>query len=86
MTKGWRENYDEMALKTVLRRLLGKWGMLSIDYHGAPKVSSSASEALANAIAAEDAEEGYIQGEGTVDAETGEIVSDMGFAPASGDK
>lgn len=86
MTKGWRENYDEMALKTVLRRLLGKWGMLSIDYHGAPKVSSSASEALANAIAAEDAEEGYIQGEGTVDAETGEIVSDMGFDPASGDK
>ena len=77
MTKGWRDNYDEMALKTVLRRLLSKWGMLSIDYHGAPKVSNSASEALANAIAAEDAEEGdFIQAEGTVDMETGEVLSE----------
>lgn len=87
MTKGWRDNYDEMALKTVLRRLLSKWGMLSIDYHGAPKVSNSASEALANAIAAEDAEEnGFIQAEGTVDTETGEIVPDVAFASASGEK
>ena len=75
MTKGWRDNYDEMALKTVLRRLLGKWGMLSIDYHGAPTVSSGASEALANAIAAEDAEEAnFFTAEGTVDMETGEIT------------
>lgn len=73
MTKGWRDNYDEMALKTVLRRLLSKWGMLSIDYRSAPRFSASASESLANAIAAEDAEE-FIQADGTVDMETGEIV------------
>ena len=83
MTKGWRDNYDEMALKTVLRRLLNKWGMLSIEYQGAPKVASSSSEALANAIAAEDAEEAnFIQGEGTVDAETGEILPAGGATAA----
>lgn len=73
MTKGWRDNYDEMALKTVLRRLLSKWGMLSIDYRSAPKFNASASESLANAIAAEDAED-FIPAEGAVDEETGEIV------------
>lgn len=73
MTKGWRDNYDEMALKTVLRRLLGKWGMLSIDYRSAPKFSASASENLANAIAAED-EQDFFQAEGSVDADTGEIL------------
>lgn len=75
MTKGWRDNYDEMALKTVLRKLLSKWGMLSIDYRSAPKFSASASESLANAIAAEDAQD-FIDAEGTVDADTGEIVAD----------
>ena len=73
MTKGWRDNYDEMALKTVLRRLLSKWGMLSIDYRSAPKFDASASESLANAIAAEDAED-FIPAEGTVDADTGEVL------------
>lgn len=28
----WRDYYDEMAAKTVLRRLLSKWGILSITY------------------------------------------------------
>ena len=28
----WNDNYDAMACKTVLRRLLTKWGLLSIDY------------------------------------------------------
>lgn len=28
---GWKNNYDAMALKTVLRNMLGKWGILSVD-------------------------------------------------------
>lgn len=28
----WRNHYDEMAKKTVLRRLLSKWGIMSINY------------------------------------------------------
>lgn len=78
MTKGWRDNYDEMALKTALRRLLSKWGMLSIDYRSAPKFNASASESLANAIAAEDAED-FIPADGSVDGDTGEIID----APAA---
>lgn len=36
MGKGWREDWDAMARKTVYRRLIGKWGVMSIDYqsHG----------------------------------------------------
>lgn len=32
MGKGWREDWDAMARKTVYRRLIGKWGVMSIDY------------------------------------------------------
>ena len=32
MGKGWREDFDAMARKTVYRRLIGKWGVMSIDY------------------------------------------------------
>ena len=28
----WRSHYEEMAKKTVLRRLLSKWGIMSINY------------------------------------------------------
>ena len=28
---GWYSNFESMALKTVLRRLLSKWGELSIE-------------------------------------------------------
>lgn len=36
MGKGWREDWDAMARKTVYRKLIGKWGVMSIDYqnHG----------------------------------------------------
>lgn len=32
MGKGWRNDFDAMALKTVYRQLIGKWGIMSIDY------------------------------------------------------
>ena len=31
----WDENFDSMACKTVLRRLISKWGLMSIDYQKA---------------------------------------------------
>ena len=36
MSKGWKDDFDAMARKTVYRRLIGKWGVMSIDYqeHG----------------------------------------------------
>ncbi len=30
--KGWRDDWDAMARKTVYRRLIGKWGVMSIEY------------------------------------------------------
>lgn len=32
MGKGWRDSWDDMARKTVYRKLIGKWGVMSIDY------------------------------------------------------
>lgn len=33
--KGWRDDWDAMARKTVYRILIGKWGVMSIDYQTA---------------------------------------------------
>lgn len=46
MGKGWREDFDNMAMKTVFRRLIGKWGLMSIDYQ---------QQAMPGALAAADA-------------------------------
>jgi recombination protein RecT len=48
MGKGWRTDFDAMAAKTVLRKLIGKWGILSIDYQmKADPATMAAAEALA---------------------------------------
>lgn len=48
MGKGWRTDFDAMAAKTVLRKLIGKWGILSIDYQmKADAHTMAAAEALA---------------------------------------
>ena len=31
LTGAWRDNYDQMAIKTVLRNMLSKWGILSVE-------------------------------------------------------
>lgn len=49
MGKGWRQDFDAMALKTVYRQLIGKWGVMSIDY-----CSSQDAFNLADQMAAED--------------------------------
>lgn len=46
MSKGWRENFDGMARKTVIRRLAGKYGLMSIQYQDGDKDTVN----LANAI------------------------------------
>lgn len=44
MGKGWRDDWDAMARKTVMRRLLGRWGILSIDYKSASPAAIKAAE------------------------------------------
>lgn len=68
---GWYSNFESMALKTVLRRLLSKWGELSIESNDiinldeAPAVSSANERDVQFAEAKEVA---------NVDTTTGEIV------------
>ena len=59
----WKQNFDEMAQKTVMRNLIAKWGVMSIDLQRAID--------LDNADLADKA----ISGEGTVDNDTGEIIT-----------
>lgn len=47
MGKGWREDFDSMAMKTVFRRLIGKWGLMSIDYQRADAATLAAADAIA---------------------------------------
>lgn len=47
MGKVWRDDFEAMALKTVYRRLIGKWGIMSIDYQKADHTTIAAAEALA---------------------------------------
>lgn len=47
MTQVWRDHFDAMASKTVLRELLGKWGIMSIDYQRADNATLAAAEAIA---------------------------------------
>jgi recombination protein RecT len=35
LNKAWREDYDAMAMKTVLKALLSKWGILSVEMQDA---------------------------------------------------
>ena len=51
MGKGWKEDFDAMARKTVIRRLCGKYALMSIDYQtGADRDTMN----LATALAAQD--------------------------------
>ncbi len=72
MGKGWKEDWESMAAKTVLRRLLGKWGLLSINYQTADEETIRLAESVASGNM--DDENKLIDVD-TIDAETGEIVS-----------
>lgn len=42
--KMWDQNFDSMAQKTVLRRLIGKWGLMSIQYESRAEGGMRAAE------------------------------------------
>lgn len=80
MNPVWRDNKDAMCRKTVLRQLIGKWGIMSIDYRTAtPELLAFAENVAKNGFDDEDnvpkfetevvTEDGH-----TVDVETGEII------------
>ena len=49
LTGVWKDNYDAMAVKTVLRNLLGKWGILSIEMQKAQSVDGTSPEEVDDA-------------------------------------
>lgn len=72
MGKGWRDDWDAMARKTVYRILIGKWGVMSIDYQ-----TRDEGKQLADVIAEDARAEGVIDAEYVdipVDKETGEVL------------
>lgn len=81
-SKAWRDDFDSMALKSVVRNLISKWGPMSIDYRTAPPEMAKAAESLQDAIVQD--EDAVITGDGvvfedapgTVDPETGEITQE----------
>lgn len=72
--QGWRDDWDAMARKTVYRKLIGKWGVMSINYQTTEEGRQLA-DAMANDMQAEEtipAEFDVINVD--VDKETGEVI------------
>lgn len=71
---GWFQNFESMALKTVLRRLLSKWGELSVDDKSSQKIESM-DEAIPSEFTRDN---GFAEAKEVinVDAQTGEVVND----------
>lgn len=69
MGKGWRENFEDMAAKTVFRKLIGKYGVMSIDYRTATPEALSAASALAD-----DAEINHLPEESSDNIVSGEFT------------
>jgi len=76
MGKGWREDFDNMARKTVIRKLCSKYALMSIQYQD---TADNDSMNLATALATSDYPESTIPDEVveytdiTVDESTGEV-------------
>lgn len=73
---GWYSNFESMALKTVLRRLLSKWGELSIENNDILNIDEAPS-------AEQQRDEEFAEAKEVieVDAETGEIKQPDGEDP-----
>ena len=67
---GWYSNFESMALKTVLRRLLSKWGELSIENNDILNIDEAPS-------AEQQRDEEFAEAKNviTVNADTGEVVN-----------
>ena len=82
--KGWRDDFDAMARKTVIRRLVGKYGLMSIEYRDS---ADAETVSLAQSLFDENTPEypDYTAGAGddlveisddaVVDPNTGEVIT-----------
>lgn len=83
---GWEGNFNDMALKTVIRRLLSKYGYLSVEMQNALSKDVEDSQMSRNDLISENANTQAIELETAqyeeVDTETGEIKKSEEAAPA----
>lgn len=70
--KGWNDDYDAMCQKTVLRKLLSKWGIMSIDYRTADAATIAAAEAIAK---------NQLDDEDIIPVDNFEVSEDSGVQP-----
>ena len=75
MGKGWREDFDAMARKTVIRKLCGKYALMSIEYQN---TADRDTMNLATALSQQDYPDEVIP----VDTETGEVAEAPAEDPA----
>lgn len=78
MGKVWKDDFDAMARKTVYRQLIGRWGLMSIDYQSADAHTIKLAEAVATGKLDDQMEldSTIIENEsaGAIDTETGEVI------------
>lgn len=72
MGKGWRDDFDAMARKTVYRKLIGKWGVMSIQYQSAQEGATLADQMREEYI--DEAPPVVFDAEPVVDESTGEVI------------
>lgn len=76
MGKGWREDWDAMARKTVYRTLIGKWGVMSIEYQNTPDVGLA--QQIKEAFIEPEVQSNEIEAEyEVVDDSTGEVTDEQ---------
>ena len=74
MGKGWKDDWDAMARKTVYRRLIGKWGVMSIDYQSQGDAVNLANQ-MQEEYNLENPSDVVIEGTySAVDTDTGEVI------------
>ena len=72
MGKGWRDDFDSMARKTVYRKLIGKWGVMSIQCQTAQEGATLAQQMQEEYI--DEAPAPVFDAEPVVDISTGEVI------------
>lgn len=84
-TSAWKTNFEEMAIKTVLRKLLSHYGILSPDMIAALNSDSDDAESTVAREIAENANSEYIDVQGEVTGEQAEeLEEDQQEHPAIG--
>ena len=74
----WEKDFDSMAYKTMLRQLISKWGIMSIELQSALENDRTSDELTAEAVSVEAAEQAQELQEGPQEGQQRALESDTG--------